>query len=176
MSIRDARREAAIDKMADHLLANGLAAARLRALAGAAGTSDRMLLYYFADKDELIAATLARIAERLAATLAAAVPAGTRLAEPALRQAVWHGMRSPALAPYLRIWLELAAGSARGEQPQRRVAGEIADLFHGWLAERLDVAEAERSGAAARLFARLEGALLIDALGRPELAEVAIGD
>ena len=61
MNTRDERREAAIERMADHVLAEGLAAATLRPLAAAAGTSDRMLLYYFADKDELLTATLARI-------------------------------------------------------------------------------------------------------------------
>ena len=54
MNIRNDRREAAIERMADHVLSEGLAAGTLRPLAAAAGTSDRMLLYYFADKDELL--------------------------------------------------------------------------------------------------------------------------
>ncbi|MEI6159755.1 MAG: TetR family transcriptional regulator [Roseococcus sp.] len=69
MSIREERRSAALARMADHLLREGLAGASLRALAKAAGTSDRMLLYYFADKDELLGATLAHIAAELAALL-----------------------------------------------------------------------------------------------------------
>lgn len=174
MSIRDARREAALDRIADHLLTAGLAGASLRPLARAAGTSDRMLLYYFADKDELLGLALERIALRLADLLDAAIPAGARLPEPALRAAVWAGMRAPAMAPYMRVWLELAAASARGEEPHRGIAGRIADLFHAWLADRLDASEP--APAAARLFARLEGALLIDLLGRPDLAEVAIAD
>lgn len=172
MSIRDARREAALDRIADHLLAAGLAGASLRPLARAAGTSDRMLLYYFTDKDELLGLALERIALRLANLLDAAIPAGTRLPEPALRAAVWAGMRAPAMAPYMRIWLDLAAASGRGEEPHRAIAGRIADLFHAWLADRLD----GPADAAARLFGRLEGALLIDLLGRPALAEVAIRD
>jgi AcrR family transcriptional regulator len=172
MSIREARREAAIERMADHVLAEGLAGASLRPLARAAGTSDRMLLYYFRDKDELLAVTLERVAIRLAALLEAAVPAGTRLPPETLLQAVWAGMSSPELQPFLRVWLELAAGSARGEQPQREVAGRIADLFHGWLADRVDAAEPAK--IAAGLFVRLEGAMLIEALGRRELAEAGL--
>lgn len=174
MSIRDARRSAAIERMADHLLETGLGAARLRTLAGAAGISDRMLLYYFDDKDDVLAATLEHVAARLAATLDAAVPAGTRLNEAALRRAVWQGMTSPAIAPYCRVWLELAAGASRGEQPHRDVAGRIADLFLGWLTARLDAPVDRLPAAAARLFAWLEGAMLLDALGRPDMAMAAI--
>src|SRR5580693_6683546 len=76
MSIRDERREAAIERMADHLLLEGLGAATLRPLAAAAGTSDRMLLYYFSDKDELLSATLQRLAARMTAQLDEAVPIG----------------------------------------------------------------------------------------------------
>lgn len=172
MSIRDARREAAIERMADHVLAHGLAGASLRPLAKAAGTSDRMLLYYFRDKDELLAVTLERVATRLAALLEAAVPAGMRLAPETLLQAVWEGMSTPLMQPFLRVWLELAAGSARGEQPQREVAGRIADLFHGWLADRVD--DPDAAAVAAGLFVKLEGAMLIEALGRRELAEIGL--
>ena len=49
------RRGELLDRMAAHLLAHGLEGANLRPLARAAGTSDRMLLYYFADKEELFA-------------------------------------------------------------------------------------------------------------------------
>ncbi|MFN9375915.1 MAG: hypothetical protein ACK564_02585 [Novosphingobium sp.] len=44
MSIRDAQREAVIERLAGHLLAHGLARTSLRQLAQAAGVSDRMLL------------------------------------------------------------------------------------------------------------------------------------
>ena len=68
VSKTDERRSVIVDRLADHVLAHGLVSASLRPLAKAAGTSDRMLLYYFADKSELLAATLQRIAERSPAT------------------------------------------------------------------------------------------------------------
>ena len=67
----DARRAAIVERLADHVLVHGLVAASLRPLAKAAGTSDRMLLYYFSDKTEIIAATLQRIAERMVTLLGA---------------------------------------------------------------------------------------------------------
>jgi len=47
--------------MADYVLSEGLGLQRSDPWAAAVGTSDRMLLYYFADKDELLTATLERI-------------------------------------------------------------------------------------------------------------------
>jgi AcrR family transcriptional regulator len=174
MSVRDDRREAAIEAMADHLLAEGLAGASLRPLALAAGTSDRMLLYYFADKDELLAATLGRVALRLTGMLDAALPPGVRLAPGPLIQAVWAAMTSETLAPYMRVWLDVAAGAARGQQPHRSVAAGILGGFVGWVIDHLDVPEPDRPGQGALLLATVDGALLLDAAGRRDLAEAAI--
>lgn len=176
MRVRDQRREQAIDHMADHVLATGLAGVRLRSLAAAAGTSDRMLLYYFKDKDELLAAALERVATRLAGLLDLAFPAGTRLPAAKLLQAVWAGVGAPAMQPYMRVWLELAAGSARDEEPHRAIGGRIADLFHAWIVARLDAPSEIRAQAAALLFAKIEGLALLDALGRRDLVDLALAE
>ncbi len=65
MTPPDDKRALILDKLADHVLAHGLSASSLRPLAKAAGTSDRMLIYYFADKSALIAAVLQHIAGRM---------------------------------------------------------------------------------------------------------------
>src|ERR1700735_4324085 len=101
MNVRDDRREAAIERMADHVLAEGLAAATLRPLAAAAGTSDRMLLYYFADKDELLTATLARIAARMIVQLDSAIPAERPRPFSVLLEQVWAAVASDSLQPFM---------------------------------------------------------------------------
>lgn len=173
MSIRDTRRDTSIERMADHLLRQGLSGASLRPLAAAAGTSDRMLLYYFADKDEILAATLERVALRLTGLLDALVPPGTLLPFVALLNASWAATRSPSLQPFMRLWLELAGAAARGEEPHRAISGHIADGFLSWIGSRLDVAEADRARSAAALLVVMEGLVLLDAIGRPEVAEAA---
>jgi len=52
------RREELTEAAADYLLDHGLIGLSLRPLAAALGTSDRMLLYHFADKDDLVATVL----------------------------------------------------------------------------------------------------------------------
>ncbi len=175
MNVRLDRREAAIDRMADHVLLEGLAGATLRPLAAAAGTSDRMLLYYFADKDELLSVTLGHVASRLARLLDEAERGRTPLSFPTLLAQVWASVRSPALQPYMRLWLELAASAARGQEPHRAIAGRIADGFLAWTAERLHVdREADRAPQAALLLATVDGLTLLDAVGRGDVADRAV--
>jgi AcrR family transcriptional regulator len=167
MNVRNDRREAAIERMADHVLAEGLAAATLRPLAAAAGTSDRMLLYYFADKDELLTATLARIATRMTVQLDGAVPVAPRRPFAVLLQEVWTAMASDSLRSFMPLWLDLAAGAARGLQPHLDIAGEIADGFLAWVTVRL---EPEDDPPAPLFLASIEGMYLLTAIGRGDLA------
>lgn len=115
--------------MAHHLLAKGLEAATLCPLAEAVGTNDRMLLYYFADRDELLSATLEHIAARLAERLDALVPADVRGPLAQLLADVWTELTSAEIKPYMDIWLNLSARACGGHEPYRRVAGAIADTF-----------------------------------------------
>lgn len=174
MSTRDDRRQAAVERMAQHLLAHGLPGASLRPLAAAAGTSDRMLLYYFRDKDDLLAATLTHVAGMLTLGLEAAVPAGTRLSPRALLDTVWAATGSEAMRPFMRLWLELAAATARGEQPHQAISVAIMAGFSDWVESRLDLPAAERADAAALVLGVAEGAMFLDALGRRDLADRAV--
>jgi AcrR family transcriptional regulator len=173
---RAVRREAAIEAMADFLLREGMEAARLRSLAAAAGTSDRMLLYYFTDTGEAVAAALERLAARLPPLLSAALPPEARLPPGALLRRVFELMTSPALRPLTLLWNEMAAGAGRHRQPHRAVATGIGDGYVAWLMGHLAIEDAsERSGMAALLLATIDGLLLLEAVGRRDLAEVALG-
>jgi AcrR family transcriptional regulator len=175
MNIRSDRRQAAIDRMADYLLSEGLEAATLRPLAAAAGTSDRMLLYYFANKDELLSATLGRIAARMTAQLDDAIPIGPPRSFPVLLEEVWTALSSESLKPFMYVWLDLAAGAARGLQPHLSVAGEIADGFLAWVTSRLERQSASESGGSAALFlTSIEGMYLLKAIGCGGLADSAM--
>lgn len=175
MSIRNDRREAAIERMADHVLAEGLGTATLRSLAAAAGTSDRMLLYYFANKDELLAATLDRVAVRMVVALDEAIPAVPQQFFAALLDKAWIALTSERLQPFMPLWLDLAAGAARGLQPHREIAGRIADGFLSWVTIRLLPQEdGEQSTMAPLFLAVIEGAYLLGALGLDPIATIAI--
>ena len=168
------RRAAIIDRLADHMLAHGLAASSLRALAKAAGTSDRMLLYYFADKSDLVAAALARIAERIVGFMEAQGPRPPRDVE-TVRREVAAVVLSPDLWPYMRIWLEMATLSAHGDPLYRSVGEAIGRGFLAWGTAQIDAPDdATRTRDAARLLAMTEGLVLLKALGLDDVCAAAI--
>jgi AcrR family transcriptional regulator len=158
------RHDALIDRLADYVLAHGLAASSLRPLARGAGTSDRMLLYYFADKDAVIAAALGRVAARMVALLDVAAPAAP-LGPAALRDHLAPLMQDAAVWPYMRLWLDMAARAAQGDASVRTVGAGIGRSFLDWLARHLDVPTGTHANAAARLLIEIEGTVLLASLG-----------
>jgi AcrR family transcriptional regulator len=170
MSVREKKRGDALSHIARHILDEGLPGSSLRSLAAAAGVSDRMLLYYFADKNEMLTAALGLLAMEMASVLDKSVPREPRRSFGVLLRDIRHAMRGQVLRPYMRLWLEIAARAARNEQPYSLVAGIIADGFAAWISSRL--AEAN-SGEAALLLATVEGLVVLDAVDRANLADIA---
>lgn len=170
----DARRAELVSRLADTLLADGLAAASLRSLAKAAGTSDRMLLYYFPTKEALMTAALVHLAGRLETALSEAA-APSRAPADILFVRVGHQVLDEAFWPYVRLWLEIAVRAGAGEAPYRDAARVIASGFLGWITHQLD-APAERHAAdAARLFAQIEGLIILKAAGLEGACDAALG-
>jgi AcrR family transcriptional regulator len=177
MITRDEQRDQAVERLAAHLLRTGLAEASLRQLAAAAGVSDRMLLYYFRDKADVLASVMQRIAAELAGDLAAAVPAGAGM--PAARLiAVAAGLIGQArIRPYMRLWIEVVAAAVRGEAPFAEIAQQIAAGFMHWIESRLDPEEPgdpdARQALAAAVLAVIDGIALLEVCAGPELTDRA---
>jgi AcrR family transcriptional regulator len=159
------RRAALLEPVCAHLLAHGIEGSSLRDLAAAAGTSDRMLLYYFRDKSDLMSAAMARLGEVLrerldAARAPAPLPEGAlraRLVAMALDDAVW---------PFMQVWLEIAAKGARGDPLFRETGEGIGRGFLDWIAAQSDAGSAAaRAEVAARLLPVLDGLILLKAVG-----------
>jgi AcrR family transcriptional regulator len=175
LSKTDEKRAAIVDRLADHVLAHGLVAANLRPLAKAAGTSDRMLLYYFSDKAEIIGATLQRIAERMTALLLARVapeplPLGELIAH--LSSVVLDGQ----FWPYMCVWIELASRAGRGDPLYAPIAVQIGSGFLAWGEAQLASPDAAtRTRDVARLLITIEGMVLVKAIGMGETVERSLG-
>lgn len=169
----ESRRQIVLERLTDHILSVGLAGTSLRPLAAAVGTSDRMLLYYFADKDELLGAALGLAAQRLLSLLDGSFPGRHRhdILLPRLAALVV----SPLIKPYMRLWLEITAAAARGQEPFLGIAGRLSDGFLDWIAASLEVdREEERPAVAALLLSTLEGMILLDAIERGETVRAAL--
>ena len=173
MKKAEVRRKQLLESLADHLLAEGLQSASLRPLAAAAGTSDRMLLHYFADKEELLTATLNVVTQRLIVLLNSirADPMPFHSLLPHLAAMI----KDVRIQPYLRLWLELVTFAAGEKEPFRSIARHIFTTFLNWIASALHVEnEQEREPLAALTLAIVEGLVLFDALGDDSARTVAL--
>jgi AcrR family transcriptional regulator len=166
------RRAELLAPICAHLLAHGLERASLRDLAAAAGTSDRMLLYYFRDKADLMAAALERLALLLRERLEAA-RAPAPMGEEALRARLVGMVLDDAVWPFMQVWLEIVARGGRGDPVFRETGRRIGAGFLDWIAAQSDAgSEAARAEVAARLLPLLDGLIVLKAVG---LAETCAG-
>lgn len=147
------KREDLAARATDYVLEHGLIGLSLRPLAAALGTSDRMLIYHFGSKDELIATVLANSNERSMAFITAMKPAKT------VRQAVldlWSTYSDGQVQRCQLMYVEAAALGLFGREPY---ASSIRESNAVWMAAM--ATHLERSGVAAADAPRL--ASLIDA-------------
>jgi AcrR family transcriptional regulator len=133
MATKTQRRVEWTEAATDYVLEHGLIGLSLRPLAAELGTSDRMLLYHFGSKDELVAAVLRDSNERSTVHVRAMEPSRD------LRQAVhdlWEAMLIPHIDRCSRLYVEAAAlGLLAGQEPYASVAREANEL---WTAAMVD--------------------------------------
>lgn len=170
----DTRRAEMLERLSDHVLAHGLSASSLRPLARAAGTSDRMLLYYFTDKAEMMTAILGVIAARMKAAMdARKAPEPLPLEQ--LQPLLLDIIADDAMWPFMRVWLEIASLAAQGDAFYRTVGEAIGRGFLDWGASQiLATNEAQRQKDAARLLVIAEGMTLLKSIGLGDDAKAAL--
>jgi AcrR family transcriptional regulator len=118
----------------DYVLEHGLIELSLRPLAAELGTSDRMLLYHFGSKDELVAAVLRASNERSTSHVRSMEPSAD------LRSAVhnlWAAMLIPQIDRCTRLYVEAAALGLLGKEPYVTVVREANDLWTTALVDHL---------------------------------------
>lgn len=178
MDRRTALTEGALDYVLDH----GLIGLSLRPLAAALATSDRMLIYHFGGKDELITELVALANTRLAEGMPSADPTPETVAD--LVRYAWRAVNESGMAGVGRLYLELCAlsmGDPERWRPAHRrlrepwlamlragiselgtppdrvatLADLVLDTIDGLLLDRMVSGDATRTDAAADAFADL---------------------
>lgn len=168
------KRDAILERIAGFILSEGLEAASLRAMAKAADQSDRMLLYYFKDKDQIISETLGLLAGQLTAALEA------QRTEKKLRKDALHAqldavVLSDEIWPFLRLWLDLAARAARQEPAFVQVGQALGRGFHQWIDSQLATSDPDlRRKEATEIMIGLEGVIVLKSVGMQDLVRELI--
>lgn len=165
-----------LDRMADLILAQGLGAASLRPLAKAAGTSDRMLIYYFGDKAGLVAAILERVAARLTVMMVAAGAAEPLPFKKCLRRTM-DILGDAQFAPFMRLFLQIASEAAQGDAVYTRIGERLGRAYFEWAKAQLASAdETAQAREAAILMQRIEGMVFLRAIGLDDVNRLARGE
>ena len=149
------RRDRLAEAATDYVLEHGLVGLSLRPLAAEVGTSDRMLLYHFDGKDDLVATVLRVSNDRSVAEIRELEPAA------GVREAVlgvWQAMLTPRLARCQRMYVEAAALGLFGREPYATVVREANVVWVAAVADHL-VASGMPRALAARATALLDAAL-----------------
>lgn len=174
MAKADNRRAEILDRLADYVLAEGLSASSLRPLAKAAGISDRMLLYYFTDKADVIEAVLEVISARMVAILGAETSAKP-LPLNELRLKFGKIALSDEMWPYMRLWIEIAGAAAQGDTFYKAIGERMGRGFLLWGASQLACeSEEQREIDAAKLLTVVDGAALLKSVGMADIGKKAL--
>lgn len=171
-SLREHRRDAVLEPIVDYMLAEGLSNTSLRALAAAANTSDRMLLYYFTDKNDLMVCAFECYVQRLSARLSDMLPTGRQPFD-LLLERMWKLLKAPEYEPYLRIWYDALGHASQGEELYRSMTNRVINVWLEYFEERLDAPPPSRRDQVAALVAAACGLVMMRYIGRADEADVA---
>lgn len=164
------RRDQFVAAATDFVLEHGLIGLSLRPLAAAVGTSDRMLLYHFGSKDDLVAAVLRESNDRSIAHVRALTPMRT-VRDEVLR--LWEEMNAPDLDRCQRVYVEAAALGLLGREPYASVVRDANAAWAVALADRLAAAGAPR-GRVARAVMLMDAAFMGFQLDQPVEERAAV--
>lgn len=162
-----------LERALGYLSEHGIGDISLRELAAALGTSHRMLIYHFGSKEGLFVAVVQE-ADRRQRQLLASSFVNKDLDLVTLGRSFWRQLRSPAVAPLMRLFFELYAQALQGRAYAQPVLAGFPDawlepVLPALMAAGLTEAEAR---AETRLGIAVIRGLLLDVLATGDLAGV----
>jgi len=151
---------------------DGLSQLTFGRLAKRLGISDRIVVYYFPTKDELIAEVLYAMGAQLQATLAPTFssPAADHLE---LLRTAWPVLAHPDADPVFALFFEAAGLAATGREPYRTLVPQLVEAWIDWAGEFVSGTPKRRRSEAEAAIAILDGLLLLRQLAGPEAADRA---
>jgi AcrR family transcriptional regulator len=175
MNRRLDQREQTLQKLSQHILKEGLSKTSVRQLAKAADISDRMLLYYFEDKTDVLTSVMMRIAMGLLAELNQSMAETEKLSAGELFIRTAALAQDDAFAPYMQLALEITSAASRGQVPFEMIGKQIAEGYIMWLEARLTTKDpARRRAQAAMILAMIDGLVMLRAGTNDEMTRQAI--
>lgn len=150
----------------------GLSRLTFGRLARRLGISDRIVVYYFPSKDDLIGEVLVGLGARLQEALGPALtkPAGDHIE---FVRAVWPTLARPEADPAFALFFEAGGLAAAGIEPYRTLSSGLMTAWVDWAAQCITGSAAHRKTEAAAAIATIDGLLMMRQLAGPAAANRA---
>ena len=150
---------------------SGLSQLTFARVAKTLDTSDRVVVYYFPSKDELVSAVLMAVGLELQVTL------GQAFTEPStnhheLASKAWPVLSRPEADAVFALFFEATGLAAAGREPYASLVPQLIEAWISWAAEFIQSAPDPRGEAAAAI-AMIDGLLLLRQTAGPEEADRA---
>lgn len=168
--------EEILDEAVAVAVANGLAELTFAKVAAGLGISDRMVVYYFPTKLDLVAGVASRLGAELQQLLAKAFGDERRTPDELLALA-WPVLASRRGDRVFSLFFEMIGLASAGQEPYPLMVRSLMEAWRDWLAERvvgerIDV----RRRRALSVMARIDGLLMIRRTLGNEAAALAARD
>jgi AcrR family transcriptional regulator len=152
----------------------GLSQLSFGRVAGRLGISDRMVVYYFPTKDDLVTAVMTALAGELQEALGAAFHTPAADAR-AIAGAAWPVLARPELDAVFALFFEANGLAAAGREPYRAICTAIVEAWIAWLLPHLTGTPQHRRAEAEAALALVDGLLLVRQIAGPDAADRAAG-